>query len=294
MKLQHPDQGVAQLVAGHHLIHKAVLQLELAALEPGGQLFADGLLNDAGPGKADQRPRLGQHDVAQACKAGGHAAGGGVGEHADVQPASGGKALDGGAGLGHLHQAENALLHAGTAAGREDDQRQAFGCGVLHRAGDLFAHGGAHAAHEKPAVQHGSHTGHPADAAGRRDSGFAQAGLVLGGGQLFRVAGEPEHILRGQVGVQLPEAAVVQHQTEPVVAADGHVIAAVGADVKAAGPDGAGGAAAALLALHELGFMPDGPGIPPGFQLKGAFPHPAGEQVSDLVHGVLPQMCAVM
>jgi len=56
---------------------------------------------------------------------------------------------------------------------------------------------------------------------------------------------------------------VVQHQTEPVVAADGHVIAAVGADVKAAGPDGAGGAAAALFALHELGFMPDGPGIPP-------------------------------
>ena len=51
---------------------------------------------------------------------------------------------------------------------------------------------------------------------------------------------------------------------------DGHVIAAVGADVKAAGPDGAGGAAAALFALHELGFMPDGPGIPPGFQLKRA------------------------
>ena len=87
---------------------------------------------------------------------------------------------------------------------------------------------------------------------------------------------------------------MVQHQTEPVVATDGHVIAAVGADVKAAGPDGAGGAAAALFALHELGFMPDGPGIPPGFQLKRAFPHPAGEQVSDLVHGVLPQMCAVM
>ena len=86
----------------------------------------------------------------------------------------------------------------------------------------------------------------------------------------------------------------VQHQTEPVVAADGHVIAAVGADVKAAGPDGAGGAAAALFALHELWFVPDGPGIPPGLELEGAFPHPAGEQVSDIVHGVLPQTCAVM
>ena len=87
---------------------------------------------------------------------------------------------------------------------------------------------------------------------------------------------------------------MVQHQAEPVVAADGHMVAAVGADVKAFRPQGAGGAAAALLALHELWFVPDGPGIPPGFQLERAFPHPAGEQVSDLVHGVLPQTCAVM
>ena len=72
----------------------------------------------------------------------------------------------------------------------KNDQRQVLGGGVLDGAGDLFAHGSAHAAHEKAAVQHGSHAGHPADAAGGRDSGFAQAGLVLGGGKLFTVAGK--------------------------------------------------------------------------------------------------------
>ena len=103
-----------------------------------------------------------------------------------------------------------------------------------------------------------------------------------------------QHILRGQICIQLPEAAVVQHQTEPVIPADGHVIAAVGADIKAFRPQGAGGAAAALLALHELRFVPDGSGIPFGLQLEGALPHPAGEQVSDIVHSVQPQTCAVM
>lgn len=48
MKLQDLDQRIPQLTAGHHLIHKAVFHLEFAALEPGGQFFTDGLLNDTG------------------------------------------------------------------------------------------------------------------------------------------------------------------------------------------------------------------------------------------------------
>ena len=42
-------------------------------------------------------------------------------------------------------------------------------------------------------------------------------------------------------------------------------------------------AAAALLALHELGLVPDGPGVPLGFQLEGALPHTARQQVFDQV-----------
>ena len=80
--------------------------------------------------------------------------------------------------------------------------------------------------------------------------------------------GEVQHILRIKVSVQFPEAAVIQHQTEPVIPANGHVIAAVGADIQASGPQGAGSAAAALLALHKLLLVPDGTGIPLGLQLE--------------------------
>ena len=58
--------------------------------------------------------------------------------------------------------------------------------------------------------------------------------------KLFLIFRKMQHILRGQICIQLPEAAVVQHQTEPVVPADGHVIAAVGADVKASSSTGCG------------------------------------------------------
>ena len=76
----------------------------------------------------------------------------------------------------------------------------------------------------------------------------------------------------------------VQHKAQAVVRTDGLVIAAVGADEEALGPDLAGGTAAALLAFHKLRLMPCHTGIPPGFELEGALPHPAREQVSDVVH----------
>ncbi len=112
-----------------------------------------------GPGEADQGAGLGQDDVPQAGKAGGDAAGGGVGEHGDVEAALLGEPLQGGGGLGHLHQGEDALLHPGPAAGGEKDEGELVLVGVLHQPGDLLPDGGGHAAHEKAAVQ-GAH-GHP-------------------------------------------------------------------------------------------------------------------------------------
>ena len=284
MELQQLDEGGAELTAGYDLVYKAVFQLELAALEALGQALADGLLDDAGACKTDECARLGQHDVAKAGKAGGNAAGRGVGQHTDVQPAPGRKALDGGAGLGHLHQAENALLHPGAAAGRKDDQRQFFRRRVLDGAGDLLAHGRAHAAHKEAAVQHSGHHRHAADAAYCRDSSLAEARLLGLGAELFGIPRETQHVLRGQLCVQLPETAAVQHKAQAVVRADGLMIAAVGADEEALGPDLAGGTAAALLAFHKLRLMPRHTGVPPGFELEGTLPHPAREQVSDVVH----------
>ena len=55
-----------------------------ARWKPFGQLLADGLLDDARAGEADQRARLGDVDVAEHGVGGGDAAGGRVGEDDDV------------------------------------------------------------------------------------------------------------------------------------------------------------------------------------------------------------------
>ena len=147
------EQGGAQRVPWNDGIQEAVLQQIFGALEALGELFADGLLNHPRAGEADQGAGLGQHDVPQAGKAGGDAAGGGVGEHRDVEAALLGEPLQGGRGLGHLHQGEDTLLHPGPAAGGEKDEGELVLVGVLHQPGDLLPDGGGHAAHEKAAVQ---------------------------------------------------------------------------------------------------------------------------------------------
>ena len=71
MEGQQLGQGLPQLRPGDDLIHKAVLLQIFSALEALGQLLADGLPDDPGPGKADEGPRLRQGDVPQGGEAGG-------------------------------------------------------------------------------------------------------------------------------------------------------------------------------------------------------------------------------
>ncbi|MPN21078.1 hypothetical protein SDC9_168457 [bioreactor metagenome] len=147
MQAQQLGQLGAQARAGHDGVDKPVLLQIFGPLKAGGQLFADRLADDARPGKTDQCAGLCQRDVAQRSKACRHAAGGGVGEADDVQPARLLKLLHGGGGFGHLHQRQNALLHAGAARRAKRDQRQLCLCGSFGGAGHFFAHGNAHAAH---------------------------------------------------------------------------------------------------------------------------------------------------
>ena len=93
------------------------------ALEAFGQLFADGLLDDARPGKADQRAGLGDVDVAEHGIGGGDAAGGRVGQHDDVGQAGFLQPVDRHRGARQLHQRQDAFLHARAAGGGEQHQR---------------------------------------------------------------------------------------------------------------------------------------------------------------------------
>src|SRR5436309_2145293 len=56
---QDAGQGGVQFAAPHDLVDHAVLVEIFGALEPLRQFLADRLLDDAGAGKTDDRPRLG-------------------------------------------------------------------------------------------------------------------------------------------------------------------------------------------------------------------------------------------
>lgn len=134
------------------------------------------------------------------------------------------------AGFRHLHEGQDPLLHPGPAAGGKEDQGQLVFPGVLDGQRQLFPYGGAHAAHEKAAVQHTHHAAVSAYGAGGCDHGLVHAGLAAGAVQLGPVAGEAEGVIGRQLFVQLPEGAGIQHAAEPVIGPHGEVVAAQGAD----------------------------------------------------------------
>lgn len=87
-----------------------------------------------------------------------------------------------------------------------------------------------------------------------------------------------------EIGLQLPEAAVVKDGGQPVIPADGQMHAAVGADILAFDPDLTGSPPSAVAALGKLGLLPNGPGVPQRFVTKAALPDLAGQQISDISH----------
>ena len=57
MEPQEPGESLPHPVPGDYLVHKAVLHLELRALEPLRQGLPDGLPDHPGTGEADKRSR---------------------------------------------------------------------------------------------------------------------------------------------------------------------------------------------------------------------------------------------
>ena len=112
-------QRLAHLVAVHDHVDHAVRQQIFGALEALGKLLADGLLDDARTGEADERAGLGDVDVAQHGVGGRDAAGGRIGQHDDVGQLGVAQALHGDGRARHLHKRQDAFLHARTARGGE-------------------------------------------------------------------------------------------------------------------------------------------------------------------------------
>ena len=268
MELQQLDEGGAELTAGYDLVYKAVFQLELAALEALGQALADGLLDDAGACKTDgcaRPPRLAKLAVTPPVV-------GWVNTLMYSPPLAEKRSMAALVLAICIRLKMPSCIRAPPLA--EKMTSGSFFAAAYSMARVIFSPTAVLMLPIKKRL--GSTAG--------RDSGLAEARLLGLGAELFGIARETQHVLRGQLCIHLPETAAVQHKAQAVVRTDGLVIAAVGADEKALSPGLGGGTAAALLAFHKLRLMPRHTGIPPGFELEGALPHPAREQVSNVVH----------
>ena len=136
--------------------------------------------------------------------------------------------------LGHLHQGEDALVHAGAAARTGDDnQRQLLGRGAFDGAGEFFADDRAHAAHDEGGIGHAEGDATAADHAGSHHGRFPQPGALLLFLEPLRIGDlvdEVQRVGRFQVGVPLLERALVEHLRHPLPRRDVPVVVALGAN----------------------------------------------------------------
>ena len=237
-----------------------MLEEEFGALEALGELLADGLLDDAGAGKADEGVGFGDIQVAEHGEAGSDAAGGGVGEDGDVGDADGGQAGEGCGDFGELHEACDAFHHACAAGGRDDDEGAAGVVGAIDGAGDGFTDDGAHAAADEGVFHYGEDDGICPHVAGGVDDGVVEAGLFLGFSEASLVGlevGEVEGV--GGAEVEVYEViAGFEEVGDAVFGVDAEVAAAPGADLEVGVEVGFEDGLAAITAFDPKAFGANG------------------------------------
>src|SRR3989475_4290320 len=232
-QVEQPREHGAQLGARPDRVDHAVLEQELGALEAARQLLADGLLDDAGPGEADERARPGQVRVAQEGEGGRHAAGGGIGHQRDERDAARPQPGQRRADLRHLEEREDALLHARAPRGRDHDQGEPLRGGVLDEARQALADAAPHAAAEEGEVEHAERNRMAADARRAGDDRLLPSRLVPDRRQPLRIrasVAEAERVGRAHLGIALAEGAPVDGDQEALLEGQAQVVAAAWAD----------------------------------------------------------------
>ena len=240
MLWREPGEGLGEVgfkvFAGDDGVEEAVGEEELGALEALGELLADGLLDDAGAGEADERAGFGDVEVAEHGEGGGDAAGGGVGHQRDVGDLGVVEAGEAGGDFGELHEAGDALHHARAARGRDQDEGVAGGKGPVDSSCNCLSHYGTHAAADEGVLHGGEDDGVGAEVAEGGEDGVVEAGLLLGFGEAAGVGfevGELEGVGGAEIAVD-EGVAGLEELGDAGLGGEAEVIAAFGTDLEVA------------------------------------------------------------
>ncbi len=199
---------------------------------PGGSFSRVVCSMTRGPRERDQRAGLGVGHVAQRGERRPDAAGRGVHQHHDHRQLGVVHQLEGDHALGHLHQGDDALLHARAARGGDDHQRQPALDAAVAGAHQLLADHRPHAAAEVGEVHDRRDGGVSLDLELGHDQRLGGAG-GLGGLDAIRVGlqvDELERVARPELGPQLLPGPAAGELVEPLARAHREVVAAGRAD----------------------------------------------------------------
>ncbi len=212
-----------------------MIQQILGALETFGQFFTDRLFDDAGTGKADQGVRFGDLHIAQHGIGCCHPARGRMGQHHDVRQPRFLEHLHRNRCARHLHQTQNALLHAGSTGCGKEDQRGLEGNRPFSRRHDGIAHIHGHGPPHEGKILHRNHNlGPPHLAFGNQHRVFF-TGLLARFLDPVRIAfliAEMQRVDHRFGHCDLYKNAVIENRPQPVPRADCHVVIAVCADIE--------------------------------------------------------------
>src|SRR5512143_1213384 len=228
-EIEYPAEDRAHVLARNDHVDHAVFEEELRALEPRRKLLLDCLFDNPGAGETDEALRFRDDNVAEHREACSHSAEGRVCQNGDERQSCLSQPCHGGRRLGHLHEREDPLLHAGPARRGDGHKGHPFGDGPFDGPRDLFTDHGTHAAaHEVEIHDYDRHVlaAYLGLAGNDRvlEPRFFAAGL-----QLVLVVLEGKKILGRQAVLHLEEASLVHEIGQPLRGRNTEVVVALGA-----------------------------------------------------------------
>jgi len=229
IKLDEAIQRIPQILTFHNRIDKAVLQLELRALEPFGQLFPDTLFDHARSRKSDQSFRLRKNDIAEHRKAGRHAACRRIGEHRYIQKSRIAVPFDRRSRFFHLHQRQNAFLHPGAARAAKKNDRQTKLCRLFHSPCNFFTVDASHASHQKAGVADAEHDRLALDSGIAYRHALRLSGLLLRFLQFSQITGKFQRIFLFDIRKPFLKCIRIRDHFDPVIRPHPEMIAAFSA-----------------------------------------------------------------